>query len=260
MIDLSELAVELDNAAFSAKLIEQPTQRHSSLTLIDAYEIQKRAIDCRLARGERMIGVKMGFTSRAKMAQMGLNDLIWGRLTDAMMIDDGGTLDATRFIHPRVEPELAVRLNRPLSGQVSTLEAWQAIGAIAPALEIIDSRYRDFKFTLVDVVADNASSSAFVVGAWQAPNLDVSNLGMVLSIDGQPTQYGSTAAILGHPIRSLVAAARLAGEAGLTLEPGWIVMLGGATSAEAISGAHRIRLEAQGLGCVDFGIVGGTPK
>lgn len=260
MKDLIELANELDDAASSAKLIEQVTQRHASLTLSDAYEIQKLAIDCRIARGESLVGVKMGFTSRAKMTQMGLNDLIWGRLTDAMMIDDGGMLDATRFIHPRVEPELAVRLKRPLSGRVSALEAWQAVGAIAPAIEIIDSRYRDFKFALVDVVADNASSSAFVVGAWQEPDLDISNLGMVLSIDGQPSQYGSTAAILGHPIRSLVAATRLASEAGLILEPGWIVMLGGATSAEAISGARHVRLETQGLGCVDFGIVGGTSK
>jgi 2-oxo-3-hexenedioate decarboxylase len=258
MIDLDTLAAELDAAASSAMLIDQPTQRHSALTLADAYEIQRRSIDCRRGRGERMIGVKMGFTSRAKMVQMGLSDLIWGRLTDAMMIEEGGTLDAARFIHPRVEPELAILLKRPLSGLVSTLEAWQAVGAIAPALEIIDSRYRDFKFTLADVVADNASSSAFAVGAWQAPDVDISNLGMVLSIDGKPVQFGSTAAILGHPIRSLVAAARLAGEAGLTLEPGWIVMLGGATSAEPISGARRVRLETQGLGCVDFGIAGGV--
>lgn len=256
MVDINSIAADLDNAAAKAHLIPQITRAHPELTLDDAYSIQMASIQKRLDRDERMVGVKMGFTSRAKMIQMGLSDLIWGRLTDKMMVDDSGTIAINQFIHPRVEPELAVRLKSSLRGQVSSLEAWEAVGAIAPAIEIIDSRYRDFQFALPDVVADNASSSAFVVGSWQSPDIDVSNLGMVMSIDGKPVQYGSTAAILGHPVRSLVAAARLAATVGLTLEAGWIIMLGGATSAEAIGNARRVRLEAQALGCVDFGISG----
>lgn len=258
MIDRSALAALLDDAALRAEPVPQLTLAEPDLDVAEAYAVARQSIDRRLARGERIVGVKMGFTSRAKMAQMGVSDLIWGWLTDAMMIPDGGSAPIGRFIHPRVEPELAVRLKAPLRGQVTALEAWAAVEAVAPALEIIDSRYRDFRFSLPDVVADNASSSGFVIGAWHQAETDVGNLGMVMSIDGAPAQFGSSAAILGHPQRSLVAAARLADEAGFGLEPGWVVMLGGATSAEALAAGSRVRLEAERLGHVDFSITTGA--
>lgn len=256
MIDIDAMAASLDDAAVQAGAIGQLSLDHPAFDVADAYRVARASIDRRIARGERIVGMKMGFTSRAKMAQMGVSDLIWGWLTDAMMLADGGSVRAARFIHPRVEPELAVRLKAPLAGRVTALEAWAAVEAIAPALEIIDSRYRDFRFSLADVVADNASSSAFVVGGWQRPDIDVANLGMVMSIDGAPVQFGSSAAILGHPQRSLVAAARLAGEAGLTLEAGWTVLLGAATPAEAIGAGNRVRLETEGMATVDIVIEG----
>jgi 2-oxo-3-hexenedioate decarboxylase len=129
-----------------------------------------------------------------------------------------------------------------------------AVGAVAPALEIIDSRYKDFKFSLTDVVADNSSSSGFVVGPWSRPDQELANLGMVLSFDGRPVQIGSTAAILGHPARSLAAAARMAGSAGERLEAGWIVMAGGATAAEALRPGVYVQLEVQSLGTVSFSV------
>ena len=95
-----------------------------------------------------------------------------------------------------------------------------AVGAIAPAMEIIDSRYQNFKFALPDVIADNSSSSGFVVGDWSRPDQDFSNLGLVMEVNGRPVEIGSTAAILGNPSRSLVAAARLAGAALGRLEAG----------------------------------------
>ncbi|WEK43160.1 MAG: fumarylacetoacetate hydrolase family protein [Candidatus Sphingomonas colombiensis] len=256
MSDITALAVALDDAAAQASAIGQISLDHPALDVTNAYRIARASIDRRLARGEWIVGMKMGFTSRAKMAQMGVSDLIWGWLTDAMMLADGGSVPAARFIHPRIEPELAVRLKAPLAGRVTALEAWAAVEAVAPALEIIDSRYRDFRFSLADVVADNASSSAFVVGGWQRPDIDVANLGMVMSIDGAPVQFGSSAAIFGHPQRSLVAAARLAGEAGFTLEAGWTVLLGAATPAEAIRAGNRVRLETEGMATVDIALEG----
>ena len=103
----------------------------------------------------------MGFTSRAKMVQMGVDDMIWGRLTNSMLVEDGGEIDISNYVHPRVEPEIAYLLKAPLSGPLSTAEAWNAVEAVAPAMEIIDSRYENFKFTVEDVVADNSSSSGF---------------------------------------------------------------------------------------------------
>jgi 2-oxo-3-hexenedioate decarboxylase len=196
--------------------------------------------------------VKMGFTSRAKMLQMGLSDLIWGRLTSGMRLEDGGVLHLPRYIHPRIEPEVAFLLGSRLTGPVSPAEAALAVVAVAPAMEIIDSRYEHFKFSLPDVIADNSSSSGFVIGAWRSPQLDLSNLGMVLEVDGQPVQVGSTAAILGHPLRSLAAASRLAAEHGLVLEPGFVVLAGGATAAVTLEPDRHVRLVAEQLGQVQI--------
>ena len=247
------IAERLDTAQLTATAV---TQLAEPVELARAYEIQKASMQRRYGRGERRIGVKMGFTSRAKMVQMGIDEMIWGRLTDGMLVEDGGTLDFARFVHPRVEPEIAFLLKAAIPAKVTPLAALAAVAGIAPALEIIDSRYENFKFSLTDVVADNSSSSALVVGAWSSPEIDFSNLGMVMSIDGAVTQIGSSAAILGNPIRSLVAAARLAASAGEPLQAGDIVMAGGATAAEALSPGQHVRLEAQDIGRVEFTVSG----
>jgi 2-oxo-3-hexenedioate decarboxylase len=102
------------------------------------------------------------------------------------------------------------------------------------------------------VVADNSSSSGFVIGPWNDPRQDISNLGMLMEIDGAPRQIGSSAAILGNPLRSLVAAARLASAAGEPLRAGDVIMAGGATAAEALAVGNHVRLSVQGLGLVEF--------
>jgi 2-oxo-3-hexenedioate decarboxylase len=250
-VSLEALAERLDDAARYARAVPQLAE---PLDIEQAYEIQRLSVARRIARGERRTGMKMGFTSKAKMVQMGLSDLIWGRLTDAMLVDDAATIDLAAYVHPRVEPEVAFLLARPLAGRVTLAEAAAAVGAVAPALEIIDSRYENFRFSLTDVVADNTSSSGYVVGAWNDPHTDVANLGLILEIDGKPVQIGSSAAILDHPLRSLVAAARLVAAAGETLPAGSIVMAGGATAAEALTRGCRVRLSMERLGDVGFSV------
>lgn len=247
---IEQVAAKLDDAAVRATAIAQSAPE-DALSLADAYAVQKALIERRLGRGAARIGMKMGFTSRAKMQQMGLSDLIWGRLTSDMLIEDGG-VDEIHHVHPRVEPEVCFLLKRELAGSVTPLQAMTAVEAVAPALEIIDSRYENFRFSLPDVVADNASSSGLVVGAWQRPDTDLANLGLVLSFGGRPVEIGSTAAILGHPLRSLVAAARLVAEAGETLPAGSLVMAGGATAAVALAPGVSVTLEMQRLGRVQF--------
>jgi len=248
---IHDTARKLVEAARLVTPIEQISKRQE-ISLKDAYDIQLSGIRIRSAYGERPIGIKMGFTSRAKMSQMGITDLIWGRLTDQMMCDDGGVIPASRFIHPRAEPELAFLLKAPLAGKVTSMEALQAVSAIAPAIELIDSRYEDFNFCLTDVIADNSSASAFVTGAWQSPTIDFANLGLAMMINGRPQTYGSTAALLGHPLRSLVAAARLVGESNERLEPGSIVLAGGATAAIALSPGDYVSVEMEQLGRCDL--------
>jgi 2-oxo-3-hexenedioate decarboxylase len=243
------IAERLDNAVVTATATPQLEQ---PLTVDQAYQVQAASLQRRYDRGERRVGLKMGFTSRAKMAQMGVDEMIWGRLTDAMLIEDGSAIDFAKYVHPRVEPEIAFILKDALVGRVTPAAALAAVGAVAPALEIIDSRYKDFKFSWTDVVADNSSSSSFVVGAWSDPATDISNLGMIMEIDGMERQIGSSAAILGHPLRSLVAAARLADAAGEPLQAGSIVLAGGATAAEPLAPGQHVRLTVQNLGRVDF--------
>jgi 2-oxo-3-hexenedioate decarboxylase len=246
-----EYARILDDAANSGRAVAQIDPK-GELSLADAYAIQSASIQLRIGRGERRVGVKMGFTSRAKMIQMGIDDVIWGRLSSAMQVEEGASVKFSRFVHPRVEPELAFVLKKPLSGDVTAVEALAAVEAVAPALEIIDSRYQDFKFSLPDVIADNASSSGFVIGAWGDPHQEFSNLGLTMSVDGRTVQVGSTAAILGHPLRALVAAARLSAAAGEPLQAGWIVMAGGATPAEWIKPGQYVSVEMERLGVAGF--------
>jgi 2-oxo-3-hexenedioate decarboxylase len=121
-----DIVATLDDAARFAKEVPQ-FDTQGGLSLADAYGIQSASIRRRIDRGERRVGVKMGFTSRAKMVQMGLSDVIWGRLTDAMQIEEGSDVPRARFVHPRVEPELAFLLKKPLAGQVTGAEALAAV-------------------------------------------------------------------------------------------------------------------------------------
>lgn len=248
----ADVAALLDAARRTATPITQLSEIGITLDLDGAYAVQRLAVERRLQRGERPIGIKMGFTSRAKMAQMGVSDLIWGRLTDAMRVRNGASIALEDFIHPRAEPEIAFRLARPLAGSVTVEEARAAVDAVAPAIEVIDSRYRDFRFSLTDVVADNTSSAAFVTGRWHAPDIDLAALTLALQIDGAIVQQGPGSAILGDPWLSLVEAARLLARHGLQLEPGWIVMAGAATAAEALRPGVTVSVDAGVLGTAGF--------
>jgi 2-oxo-3-hexenedioate decarboxylase len=252
MSRLTAYAATLDDAAREARAIPQLSAADSGFTVAEAYEVQALSIARRLERGERRIGMKMGLTSRAKMLQVGVDQMTWGRLTDAMLLEEGGTLARSHFVHPRIEPEVAFLMKGPLVGRVTAAQALAAVEAVAPAMEVIDSRYENFKFALADVIADNSSSSALVVGAWQYPRQDISNLGVILEIDGQVIEVGSTAAILGHPVRSLVAAARMVAEAGEQLNAGDIVMAGGITAAPVLRPGMTIRNSVQNLGSVSI--------
>lgn len=249
---LAKYAETLDTAAREATATPQITPVDTAFTVAEAYQVQKLSVDRRLSRGERRIGVKMGLTSRAKMQQVGVEEVAWGRLTDAMLVEEGSALSRARYVHPRVEPEVAFLMKAPLVGKVTAAAALAAVEAIAPAMEIIDSRYENFKFALEDVIADNTSSSGLVVGSWHDPRIDFSNLGVILEIDGEVVQVGSTAAILGHPIRSLVAASRLVAEAGEQINAGDIVMAGGITAALNLSPGQTVRTTIQDIGAVMF--------
>ena len=248
---LNDLAKKLDQAAANAISIPQLSSS-TQLSLDDAYQVQKLSIEQRLSRGEKLVGYKMGFTSRAKMIQMGVDDLIWGRLTDTMMIQDGGTIDLTHYVHPRAEPEIAFRLKSPLAGIVTKEEALAAIDAVAGAIEVIDSRYQNFKFSLSDVIADNCSSTGFVIGPWQSADTNIDGLAMALKVNDTEVERGSSRDILDHPLNSLIEAARCVAQYGESLQAGQIILAGAATAAVALAPGQTISAEVEGLAPCHF--------
>lgn len=245
--DVAGAAEVLDRAARDAC----PVPQFSAADTLDlgwGYAVQSELIERRIARGDRPTGIKLGFTSQAKMAQMGVHEIILGRLTRQLMIPDGGTLDVATLIHPRVEPEIAFRVSRDLRPDEPGSTASETFDAVAPALEVIDSRYRDFRFSLADVVADNTSAAGYVIGPWTRLNgQDLSNRGVLLEIDGRVAETGSTAAILGHPHRALTQALTLARRLHIAVRAGDVLLAGAATAAVSLRDGAVVRAVVAGL-------------
>lgn len=225
-------------------------------TLKEAYEIQHALIAHRTAEGHPIVGVKMGFTSVAKMKQMGVDDMIIGQLTSDMTISATQPFAKSNFIHPRAEPEIAFRLSKDISSALSVDEVKDYVDGVAAAIEVIDSRYENFKFSLEDVVADNCSSAAYAVGTWCDVPLGLNGLDMIMSFDGEPIAEGTSDAILDNPFEALAAATRLALEYNIQLKAGMVVLAGASTAAHFIKETKNISLSVDGLGTVEFKVGG----
>ncbi|PGH42365.1 4-oxalocrotonate decarboxylase [Micromonospora sp. WMMA1996] len=245
--DIAGIAEKLGAAADDATAIPQ-LAAETGLDVDAAYAVQTALVQRRLDRGERLVGLKMGLTSKAKMTQVGVDEVIWGRLTDVMRVPDGGGVDVSAFIHPRVEPEVAFLLDRLPDPGEPVGSFTRAVRAVAPAIELIDSRYANFTFSLPDVVADNTSAAAFVVGPWSPVPDGLDNLGVLLEIDGRVAEVGSTAAILGDPRRALDEGLRLAGRHGVRLRKGWVFLAGAATAAVPLRPGAHVRATVEKLG------------
>lgn len=250
-LPLQDIAKLLDRASRYATAVNQISQNHT-FTEADAYEIQRLSIEERIARGEKLIGLKLGFTSYAKMEQMGVHDMIWGRLTDTMLSENNSDIDLNKFIHPRAEPEICFRISKDIDREITLEEAPNFIDAVAPAIEIIDSRYQNFKFSLEDVIADNCSSAGLIIGDWLPVETNLSNLKMTLSVDDKIIETGNSDDILGNPWLSVVNAARLGVKYHEPLKKGMYLMAGAATSAVFIEHANKFKAEVEGMGEVAF--------
>jgi 2-oxo-3-hexenedioate decarboxylase len=245
MVDAELLARELDEALVGRREIAPLTKTHGDFDLGAAYRIQEVGIAKRLSRGEKIVGYKMGLTSAAKRVQMNLGQPIYGVLTDAMRVE--GTLRVGDGVHPKIEPEIAFVTRRELSGRISRAAAFAALQGVAPALEVLDSRFVGFKyFSLPDVVADNCSSWRFVLGLVQAPR-DTAGLAMRMRVDGRVAQEADSNAISGHPLDSLVQLAELLPH---PLPAGSIVLAGAATVAEPLRPGMEVSLEVESVGSV----------
>jgi 2-oxo-3-hexenedioate decarboxylase len=246
-----ELARYLDQGMLEARELERITVKHPDLDLPDAYRIQDGGISLRKARGEKLIGLKMGLTSEAKRQQMNLKAPCYGVLTDKMKIEEGSIFDLKGRIHPKIEPEIAFIIKNELKGRVTREQALAACQGVCAAMEILDSRYVGFKyFSLPDVVADNSSSSYFVLGRNVLPPgaANWADLEMVMEVNGSPAQRARSSEISGDPVLSIVQLCELLAERGLSLPAGSIVLAGAATQAVQLEPGMEVRLKVQTLG------------
>jgi 2-oxo-3-hexenedioate decarboxylase len=252
---IAKLAQHLEACELEARDTTKITDEYPDMDWDDAYAIQDEIRRRKVSRGNRIVGLKAGLTSHAKMKQMGVETPVFGFLADYFSVPEGGSIKTSELIHPKVEPEIAFVTKAPLRGpgcHVGSVLA--ATDFVIPAIEVIDSRYRDFKFDLKSVVADNCSSSRFVVGGamGDASALDLRTLGVVLEKNGVPVAFGAGAAVLGHPASAIAMLANVLGARGEEIPAGTLILSGGITEAVAVAPGDAVTLKAQGLGSVSI--------
>ncbi|MGE4359126.1 MAG: 2-oxo-3-hexenedioate decarboxylase [Lysobacteraceae bacterium] len=252
---IDQLAAHLETCELQAKDTPKITDEHPGMDWDDAYAIQDAILARKLARGARVVGLKAGLTSHAKMKQMGVETPVFGFLVDAFGVPEGGTVKTVELIHPKVEPEIAFVLKHALKGPGCHIGAvLAATDFVLPGIEVIDSRYRDFKFDLKSVVADNTSAARFVVGgrALRPEQADLRTVGIVLEKNGAPVALGAGAAVLGHPAAAVAMLANHLGRRGREIPAGSLVLSGGVTEAVAVEAGDAVTLRVQGMGSVSL--------
>ena len=250
-----KLAEHLETAELKAYDVTKITDDHPDMDWDDAYAIQDEIRRRKEARGNKTVGLKAGLTSFAKMKQMGVEVPVFGFVSDYMSCPDGGEIKTSELIHPKVEAEICVVTKAPLSGPGCHMGAvMAAIDFVVPAVEIIDSRYRDFKFDLKSVIADNTSASRFVIGGRprELADLDLRTLGVVMEKNGEIVAMAAGAAVLGHPLAAVVMLANHLGARGQEIPAGSFIMTGGATEAIAVKPGDNVAVRFQELGTVSM--------
>ena len=255
---IEKLAKHCEDAELQAYEITKITDDYPEMTYEDAYDIQWTARAAKEARGTKIIGMKMGLTSQAKMKQMGVENPCYGYLADYFAYGDGAEIPIDELIHPKVEAEIAFILKDDLSGPGCHIgDVLSATDFVMPAVEIIDSRYKDFKFDLKSVIADNSSSSRYVSGgrARKVDDLDLKTLGVVMEINGEVVQLGAGAAVLGHPATAIAMLANMMGERGEVLKAGTYILSGAITAAMSVKKGDNVTVKFQDLGSLSMKFV-----
>src|SRR5699024_4278971 len=245
----------LYNAEKEKKEIKKITSdKHPDLTIEDAYDIQRQLIELKEADGHKIVGPKMGLTSEAKLKQMNVENPIYGYVFDYMVLSHGETLHMDELIHPKAEPEIGFILKHDLEGPgITTVQVLEATEWVFPAIEIIDSRYENFNFTLPDVIADNTSASRVIFGSdiKKLSELELDLAGVTLSFNGKVESLGAGAAVLGHPAYAIARLANMLAERGEKVKSGQPILSGAITQAMLLSKGDHVNVKIGGLGEVD---------
>ncbi len=246
-IDVASSAAELHAARLEGRTVPTLTSRHPDMTREDAYAIQRAGIELRLEAGERRIGGKLGFTSRAMQRAMGVDRPNYGILTDAMVILDG-RVRLDDLIHPKVEPEIAFGLDTDLSPAATAFDVLAGTAWVAPCLEVVDSRYEGFRFEPFDNIADNSSAACLALGEPRSPDeLDLRLVGLALYDDGVLRATAAGAAALDHPAAAVAWMARHH-----PLRAGDVVISGGLTAPVDLRPHQVVTAEFDRLGRISI--------
>jgi len=250
-------------AAYSSREPIEPLTSQYDLATEDAYEIQLLQVRRWVAAGARVKGHKVGLTSAAMQRQMSVDQPDYGHLLDRMFWPEQEPIPLSGFLQPRVEPETAFVLAKPLRGPgVTVADAIAAVGFVLPALELIDSRIRDWKIGLADTIADNASSGGVVLGS--SPTalsaVDLRLAGCNLHKNGALAGTGASGAVLGSPVKALAWLANTVGARGVELEPGQVILPGSVTASIPVGPGDTVTATFAGLGQVTARFAAGQAR
>lgn len=215
-----------------------PISDRADLSLSDAYAIQALLTGARVERGERVVGWKLGYTSLVMRRQMGIASPNFGPLTDAMLLSSGSAVPGT-MTQPRVEPEVALRFARDVPPGADRAAVLAGVGSAHACLEVVDSVWTDYRFTLADNTADGSSAAGVVLGP-ALPLQGIENVGVSLWVDGAPAGRGVASDASGHPADGVVWLVAQLAARGERLRAGDVVITGGLTRAAPLEGGSTI--------------------
>jgi 2-keto-4-pentenoate hydratase len=241
---LQETARLLDQAEQNRIPLPPLSQEYPTLTAAQAYAIQSAWLDLKLASGARIIGRKIGLTSRAMQELLGVDQPDYGFLLDSMAVSSGSTLLRTDFLLPRIEPEIAFWLAKDIKGPGITIDAiLAATRGVSPALELVDSRIAKWQIKLPDTIADNASSARVIVSEQIVPldDLDLAAERVTLTCNGAEVGSGNGAAVLGHPAEAVAWLANKLAEYGIAIRAGQLVLPGAMCAAATVAAGETYR-------------------
>lgn len=233
--------------------VAQISETYGDIDLAKAYAAQQLFVQSKLDAGDRLVGYKLGLTSRNKQQAMGVDAPLYGRVTGSMLATYGDPVRLDRFIHPRVESEIAFLLGEDIQAPATVTSVLAATKLIYGAVDVLDSRYRGFQFTLSDVVADNASAGAFYLGPIARPpsELALHTLGCVVRVDGEVVMTAAGAAVMGHPAASVAWLVNQLAEQGEKLRAGQLIFSGGVTAPVPVVAGGSVTFEFDGLGAIE---------
>jgi 2-oxopent-4-enoate/cis-2-oxohex-4-enoate hydratase len=242
---------ELYQALISRTPVAPLTEREPGITIDDAYRIQLRMIERRVAAGERVIGKKIGVTSKVVQDMLKVDQPDFGQLLSGMVFNEGEAVSVAKLIQPKAEAEVAFVLSRDLTGPgVTAADVLRATDFVLPCFEIVDSRIKDWKIRIQDTVADNASCGVFSLGGVRRSprELDLALAGMVLEKNGEIVSTSTGASVQGSPVNAVAWLANTLGRLGISLKAGDVILSGSQSPLVPVKAGDSFTCSVGGLG------------